>query len=103
MVETDVPTRLLGLLRDRSWDVQESSIQVITALAESSNVIYHLYCARTDDSTDDFRSKMETDVFPHLPDLLQDRDLHVRQSSIEVIIALAKFGGLLCHFWVCED
>ena len=60
-----------------------------------------------DHLSDDFRSKMaETDVLPRLVGLLQDQDLDVRQSSIEIIeaiTALANFGWLINHFVLCGD
>jgi hypothetical protein len=46
---------------------------------------------------------VETDVFAHLVGLLQDQDPVVCQSSIKVIIALAKFGRLIYHFEICGD
>ena len=42
---------------------------------------------------------METNVLACFVDLLRDRDLKVRQSSIDAIAALAKFGGLIYHFY----
>jgi hypothetical protein len=51
----------------------------------------------TDNSADDFRSKMvEADVLAHLVVLLQNSDL--LDSSMETIINLAKFGMLLSYF-----
>ena len=35
--------------------------------------------------------------------LLQDLDWRARQSSVEVIAALAEFGRLIYHFVLCED
>jgi hypothetical protein len=58
---------------------------------------------RTDDPADDFRYIMvETNVLTRLVGLLQDKDSDVRQSAIEAITALAKFGKLIYHFVLCE-
>jgi hypothetical protein len=58
---------------------------------------------RTDDSAEDFRSKMvEADVLARLFGLLQEPGLEVRQSSIEVITALAKFGTLTNYLVLCK-
>ena len=60
----------------------------------------------TNDLSDDFRSKMvETDVLSHVFGLLQHQDSDIRQSSVEVITTLAKFGRLICHsvLWGTED
>ena len=59
---------------------------------------------RTDDSADDFYSKVvETNVLTRLFGLLQHQDSDIRQSSIEAIAALAKVGKFICHFVLCED
>jgi hypothetical protein len=63
-----------------------------------------LYCARTDDLADNFRFKMvESDVLSHTVGLLQDYYPDVRQSVIELITALAKFGRLIYYSVLCED
>ena len=61
-------------------------------------------CAGTNDLADDFRSQIvETDVLVRLVGLLQHQDSDIRQSSIEVITTLAKFGTLIYHFVLCDD
>ena len=45
---------------------------------------------------------METYVIARLFGLLQDSHLDVRQASIDVITALAKFGKLIYHFVLRE-
>ena len=63
-----------------------------------------LYCARTDDPADDFRSKMvETYVLARLRALLEHHNSVVRRTSINAITTLAKSGKLIYHFVVCED
>ena len=55
-----------------------------------------LYCVRTDDPADDFRSNIiETDGLapPVGPDIYQ--------SFIDVIVALARFGKLIYYFVLC--
>ena len=53
----------------------------------------------TDDPADDLRSKaVDTNVLARLFGLLQNRGSDIRQSLIEVITALAKFGRLIYHF-----
>ena len=61
---------------------------------------YIILCyAMTDNPADDFRSKaVDTNVLARLFGLLQNRGSDIRQSSIEVITALAKFGRLIYHF-----
>ena len=46
---------------------------------------------------------VEPDFFTCLFDLLQSPDWGARQSSVEVITALAKFGRLIYHFVLCND
>ena len=46
---------------------------------------------------------VETDVLTRLVDLLQAQISDECQSSIEAIIALAKFGRLINHFVLCGD
>ena len=105
MVETDVLGYLVGLLQNRDRDIQWLSIKAIAALANFGRLIYHLYCAWTDDPTDSFRSRMvETDVLDCLVGLLKDSsDWSIQQSSIKVITALAKSSRLIYHFVLCED
>ena len=56
-----------------------------------------LYGARTDNATDDFRSKiLESDVLAHLVGFLQDRALYA--ISRVAITTFAEFGGFLYHF-----
>ena len=58
---------------------------------------------RTDDSAEDFRSKMvEAHVLARLFGMFQEPSLEVRQSSIDVITASAKFGGLTNYLVLCE-
>jgi hypothetical protein len=45
---------------------------------------------------------VETDVLAFLVGLLQDNNIDGRWSSMKVITALAKFGGLIYHFALCE-
>jgi hypothetical protein len=59
---------------------------------------------KTNVPEDDFRSKMaETDVLARLVGLLQDYYPDVRQSAIEAITALSKFGRLIYHSVPCGD
>ena len=96
MIKIDLLAHLLDLLLHRDLEVQGLYLKVIIALAKFGTLIYHFFCARTDDPVDDFRSKMiETDLLTHLLDLLQHRDLEVQGLSIKIIIALAKFGRLM--------
>ena len=54
---------------------------------------------RTDNTADDFRSKIfETDVLARLVGLFQDWNERVRWSSVISITTLVKFGGLLYYF-----
>ena len=46
---------------------------------------------------------METNDIARLVGLLRNQSSNVRQSSINVIATLAKFGKLLFHFVLCED
>jgi hypothetical protein len=65
-----------------------------------------LYCAWPNDLADDFRSRVvETDVVAHLFALLEveGQDSVIQQSFVDAITALAKFGGFLYHFVLCED
>ena len=60
-------------------------------------------CARTNDLADDFRFQMmKTHVLVRLVGLLQHQDSDIRRSSIEAIVALAKFGRLIDHFLPCR-
>ena len=103
MVETDVLDSLVGLLHQDS-NIQSSSIEAITALVKLGRLVYNLYYARTDDSTDSFRSKMvKTDVLDCLVGLLQNQDSEIQQSSVKAITALAKFGRLIYNFVLCKD
>ena len=59
---------------------------------------------KTDDPADDFLSEMvRTEVPACLFGLLQNPDWIARQSSVEVITALAKVGTLIYHFVLCKD
>ena len=42
IVEPDVFTRLIGLLQNPDWGVRQSSVEVITTLAEFGRLIYHI-------------------------------------------------------------
>jgi hypothetical protein len=58
-----------------------------------------LYCARTNYSADDSRSKMvEADVLAHLVGLLQDSGRGAHWPSIEVITTLVEIGRSIYHF-----
>ena len=63
-----------------------------------------LYCAKTDDPADNFRSEIvESDVLVHLVDLLQYQNSDECQLSIKAITTLAKFGRLIYQFALCKD
>jgi hypothetical protein len=60
--------------------------------------------ARTDDSADDFHSKMvETDFLGRLFVLLRDDNRDVQTSSFSALTSLAKLGRLIYHSGLCED
>jgi hypothetical protein len=61
-------------------------------------------CVRTNDSADDFRSKMvETDVVSRIFGLIQDSGWGTRWSPVKAIAALGKFGRLIYYFVLCKD
>ena len=68
-----------------------------------------MYCARTDDPADDFRSKiMErllVDFVPRLSRLSKSREGKSGSygSYVDVIVALANFGRLIHNFVLCKD
>ena len=103
ILEKDILVHLFRLLQDIVLRIK--SRKAITTLAEFSGFLYHfLYWASTDNSADDFRSKMvETGVYSCLISWLQDGDENVRSSSMEIMTTLAKFCRSIRHFVLCED
>ena len=98
MLETDVLSRLLGLLQDQGLDVRQSSTEAITTFAMFGRLMYQFVLWGTDDLSDNFRSKMGGKEFlAHLVGLLQDPDSSLRLLSIKVITTLAKFGTLIYY------